>query len=150
MDTPFVADGVGEAPLKLLKVPGPPGIARRRQQIAVGAEAAADVAAGFGQQRLEHSLGSSLMEPVLGVGGFGGERIFQERDAHALGAADFFERRRGPGPAFDHLREQRQADADHLVVLGQAGYRASQKLFLFLAGFLDAFGKLAEGTPQGG
>ena len=73
----------------------------------------------LGQQGLEHRLGRLLVEAMLGRGGRGAEGLFEERDAHALGAADLPQGGRGPGLALDHLGEQGQPHRDDLAVLGQ-------------------------------
>ena len=65
--------------------------------------------------------------------GGGGEVLFQESDAHPLGAAHRPQRGRRPGLALDHLGEQGQPHGDDFAVLGQPGDGLIQELALLLA-----------------
>src|SRR5436305_14341311 len=78
----FLAFGVGgreeanfaiEDAEQVVEVLRAAGVARRRQQLGVGAQVALDVGARFGQQRLQNDAGGLLVVAVLGRGAGGAE-----------------------------------------------------------------------------
>ena len=84
----------------------------------------------LGQQGFQHGLRRLLVQAVLGVGLRRAEGLLEEGHAHAFGAADLPQRRRGPGLPLDHLGEQGQPHRDDLAVLGQPGDRLIQERLL--------------------
>ena len=106
---------------------------------------ALEIRAGIGQEGLQHGLGGLLVIAVFRWSGGGTKRLLKEGDADALRTAYFLQGRRGPRPGFHHLGKQGQADADDLVLPGQASNRLLKKLFLVLA---DLGAILRQGTES--
>src|SRR3954453_21050761 len=76
------------------------------------------------------------------------KRLFQEGDAHALGAADITQGRRGPGLALDHLSEQSESHRDDFAVLGKAGDGLIEEGVLLLGDVTRALWQVPVGGPE--
>src|SRR4051794_25699803 len=76
------------------------------------------------------------------------ERLFQEGDAHALGAADITHGCRGPGLALDHLSEQSESHRDDFAVLGKAGDGLIEEGVLLLGDVTRALGQVPVCSPE--
>ena len=102
-----------------------------------------------GKQSFQIGSGCFLVIAVLGWSGGRTERLFEKRDADALGATHFFQGGRRPRLALHHLRKQGQPDGDDLAFLGQAGHGLFRNSFCSLLCFAGVLWQFAEGTPKG-
>src|SRR5580698_593536 len=79
-------------PQQIFELLGMTAVAGGFQEFLIRTHVAFDVSAGFRQESLERRTSRFLVQTMLGRCGRGAERLFKERDSHALGAADLNER----------------------------------------------------------
>ncbi len=80
-----------------------------------------------GNRRLEDCTSRFLVQTMLGRRGRGAERLLEERDPHALGAADLNQRGGRPRLALHHFGKEGQADTNDFAIFGQAVDRLLEK-----------------------
>ena len=127
---------------------GRPRVTRCVQQLLLRPHVALDVRPGFGQQGLQHGLSRLLVQAMLRRGGRGSERLFEERDADAFGAADFLESGGRPWLALDHLGKQGQPHRDDLAFLSQASDGLIEEGVLLFGALAEVVGQAPKARPK--
>ena len=122
-----------------LEVLRPLDIAGGFQQFVVRTHVSFDVAAPFGQQRLQHPTGRFLVQSLFRLAGLRAERLFQKGDPHASRATHVFQAFGRPWFAFDHFGKQRQLNTDDLAILLQFCKRLINESVLFFRNIAGIF-----------
>ena len=103
---------------QIIEVLGTIAVAAGFEQLGMGPHVALDVRTGIGEQFFENRTGRFLVHPMFRGSSWRTNRLLQKRHAHALRAADFFQRVCGPLLALHHLGKQRQANTNDLAFFG--------------------------------